>query len=89
VNDIGFPMADQADFRAALGRLFAALDEAGEAEVDQPGDRVLEPGGGNPLLNATSPYINGVELDELAVLDFWRYRDTSVNWRITEGYTAA
>ena len=87
MNDVGFPVADQADFRAALGRLFARLDEAGEAEADQSGDRLLEPGSRwNPLLNATSTYINGVELDQLSVHDFWRYRDTGVNWRITEGY---
>jgi monoamine oxidase len=87
INDIGFPAADQADFRAALGRLFERLDEAGEAAEDQPADRLLEPDNRwNPLLNATSSYINGVELDGLSVHDFWRYRDTGVNWRITEGY---
>jgi monoamine oxidase len=87
MGNIGFPVAEQADFRAALGRLFARLDEAGEAEADQPGDRLLEPGNRwNPLLNATSTYINGVELDQLSVHDFFRYRDTGVNWRITEGY---
>jgi monoamine oxidase len=87
MNDVGFAAADQADFRAALGRLFARLDEAGEAERDQSADRLLDPGSRwNPLLNATSTYINGVELDQLSVLDFWRYRDTGVNWRIVEGY---
>ena len=87
MNDIGFPVADQADFRAALGRLFARLDEAGEAEADQSADRLLDPGNRwNPLLNATSTYMNGVELDRLSVHDFWRYRDTGVNWRIAEGY---
>src|ERR1700730_18968698 len=35
MNDIGFPVADQADFRAALGSLFARLDEAGAAADDQ------------------------------------------------------
>jgi monoamine oxidase len=88
MNDVGFAPADQADFRAALGRLFAGLDEAGEAEGDQPADRLLDPGSRwNPLLNATSTYINGVELDQLSVHDFWRYHDTSVNWRIVEGYS--
>jgi monoamine oxidase len=87
LNDIGFSVADQADFRAALGRLFARLDEAGEAEADQPADGLLEPGNRwNTLLNVTSTYINGVELDRLSVHDFWRYRDTGVNWRIIEGY---
>jgi monoamine oxidase len=89
MNDVGFAPTDQADFRSALGRLFARLDEAGEAEGDQSGDRLLDPGSRwNPLLNATSTYINGVELDQLSVRDFWRYHDTGVNWRIVEGYGA-
>jgi len=89
MRDIGFPVADQVDFRAALARLFARLDEAGVAEADQSADRLLEPGSRwNPLLNATSTYMNGVELDQVSVHDFWRYRDTGVNWRIAEGYGA-
>jgi monoamine oxidase len=89
INDVGFTPADQADFRAALARLFARLDEAGEAEGDQPADRLLDPGNRwNPLLNATSTYMNGVELDRVSVRDFWRYHDTGVNWRIVEGYGA-
>ena len=88
INDVGFAPADQADFRAALGRLFARLDEAGEAaEDDQPADRLLDPHNRwNPLLNATSTYMNGVELDQVSVRDFWRYHDTGINWRIVEGY---
>src|SRR6516164_11782402 len=36
LNDIGFPQADQQDFRAATARFFERLDAAGEAEPDQP-----------------------------------------------------
>src|SRR5215469_5071370 len=87
IDDVGFTPADQASFRAALGQLFARLDEAGEAEGDQPAHRLLDPGSRwNPLLNATSTYMNGVELDRLSVRDFFRYHDTGVNWRIVEGY---
>ena len=87
IKDVGFAPADQADFRAALACLFARLDEAGDAEGDQSADRLLDPGNRwNPLLNATSTYMNGVELDQLSVRDFWRYHDTGVNWRIVEGY---
>jgi monoamine oxidase len=89
INGVGFAPADQADFRAALARLFTRLDEAGEAEDDQPADRLLDPGSRwNPLLNAISTYMNGVELDRVSVRDFWRYHDTGVNWRIVEGYSA-
>jgi monoamine oxidase len=85
----GFPPAERADFGEAIGRLFARLDEAGETEPDQSADRYLEPGNRwNPLLNAVSSYINGVELDGLSVRDFWNYRDTEVNRRIVEGYGA-
>jgi monoamine oxidase len=64
LNDIGFPAADQDDFRTAAARFFERLDEAGEAEPDQPAHLVLEPGcRWNALINAASTYINGVELD--------------------------
>jgi monoamine oxidase len=86
-NNIGFPPSDQDDFRAAAARFYDRLDAAGEAEIDQPGDRFLEPGcRWNALIDATSTYINGVELDQLSARDFWRYRDTGVNWRVVEGY---
>src|SRR5258708_29906588 len=65
MNDVGFAPADQADFRAALRRLFVRLDEACAAESDQSADRLLDPGSRwNPLLSATSTYINCVELDQ-------------------------
>ena len=79
--------AEQGDSGAAIGEFFARLDGAGEAEADQPADRLLEPGGRwNPLINAISTYMNGVELDRLSVKDFWRYHDSGVNWRVAEGY---
>jgi monoamine oxidase len=87
INDVGFAPAAQAEFRAALARLFARLDEAGRADRDQPADRLLDPSNRwNALLNATSTYMNGAELDQVSVRDFWRYHDTGVNWRIVEGY---
>jgi monoamine oxidase len=79
--------ADQNDYRDAAARFYDRLDAAGEAKIDQPGDRFLEAGcRWNALINATSTYINGVELDQLSARDFWRYRDTGVNWRVVEGY---
>jgi monoamine oxidase len=86
-KDIGFPASEQDDFREALARFWDRLDAAGEAETDEPGERSLEPGcRWNNLINAISTYINGVELDRLSARDFWRYRDTGVNWRVVEGY---
>jgi monoamine oxidase len=89
LHDIGFPAADQDEFRAELERLFDRIDAAGEAEADQPADRLLDSGSRwNLLLDAISTYINGVELDRLSVRDFANYHDSGVNWRIAEGYSS-
>lgn len=74
---------------AAIAEFFARLDAAGDSESDQPGDRLLAPGcRWNPLIDAISTYINGVELDRLSVQDFARYHDSGVNWRVPAGYGA-
>ena len=86
-KNLNFPPADHDDFRATLEHFWDRLDAGGDAEVDQPGDRFLEPGcRWNGLINAISTYMNGVELDGLSARDFWRYRDTGINWRVVEGY---
>jgi monoamine oxidase len=86
-RNLGFPPADHDDFRATLERFWDRLDAGGDTEKDVPGDTFLEPGGRwNGLINAISTYMNGVELDGLSARDFWRYRDTGINWRVVEGY---
>jgi monoamine oxidase len=86
-KNLGFPQADHDDFRATLERFWDRIDAGGDAEVDQPGDRFLEPGcRWNGLIDAISTYMNGVELDGLSARDFWRYRDTGINWRVVDGY---
>jgi monoamine oxidase len=81
------PSEELAERGKAIGEFFRRLDVAGATETNQAADRLLELGcRWNPLINAISTYINGVELDRLSVKDFWRYRDTGVNWRIAEGY---
>jgi monoamine oxidase len=86
-KNLSFPQADHDDFRANLERFWDRLDAGGDAEKDVPGDTFLEPGGRwNGLINAISTYMNGVELDGLSARDFWRYRDTGINWRVVEGY---
>lgn len=57
----------------------------------QPEDRalasVLAPDGRwNQLLDATSSWANGAELDRVSVKDYVRYEDSGVNWRLREGY---
>ena len=74
---IGFPAAHAGEFRAALERFYARLAGVGEVAPDRAAAELLEPDSRwNPLLNALSTYINGVELDRLSARDFARYHDT-------------
>lgn len=87
MNAGGVSAAEQQDVGRAIGEFFARLDAAGESGADQPAERLLEPGcRWNPLINAISTYINGIELDQVSVMDFWHYHDSGVNWRVGEGY---
>ena len=48
---------------------------------------VLQLGGRwNELLEATSTWGNGAELDQVSVKDYVRYEDSGTNWRLAEGY---
>lgn len=48
---------------------------------------VLQPGGRwNELLEATSSWANGAELDKVSIKDSVRYEDSETNWRLGEGY---
>ena len=40
----------------------------------------------NELLDATSTWGNGAELDRVSVKDYVRYEDSGTNWRLHEGY---
>jgi monoamine oxidase len=54
---------------------------------DGPLAMVLEPGGRwNELLEATSSWANGAELDRVSIRDYVRYEDSGTNWRLREGY---
>ncbi len=66
-------------FRRALRRAAAG--------PDRPLASVLEPGGRwNALLDATSSWANGAELDRVGIWDNVRYEDSGINWRLREGY---
>ncbi len=85
----GFPMKDQRDYRRAWARLHARMEDAAKARVDRPARDLLEPGNRwNPMLDAGSTYVNGVELEKLSVIDFGRYEDSGVNWRVPAGLGA-
>ena len=70
--------------REAQGR---ARRKAAEESEDRSLASVLVPGGRwNRLLDATSSWANGAELDHVSVKDYARYEDSGVNWRLREGY---
>jgi len=78
--------ADWLATREAQGR---ARRKAAAAPTDSSLAGTLEPGGRwNELLDATSTWGNGAELDRVSVKDYVRYDEnsTSVNWRLREGY---
>ena len=76
--------ADWIATREAQGR--ARRKAAAEPE-DRPLASLVEPGGRwNELLDATSSWGNGAELDRVSVKDYVRYEDSGVNWRLQEGY---
>jgi monoamine oxidase len=64
-----------------------ALRRAAAQPGDGPLAMVLKPGGRwNQLLDATSSWANGAELDRVSVQDNVRYEDSGTNWRVREGY---
>ena len=87
--EYGFPAPLQNEFHAALDDLFERLDRAGGTGDDRPAaDFMPEDWRWRDLLDAVSTWINGVELAQLSVRDFFHYVDTGVNWRVREGYGA-
>ncbi len=78
--------ADWIATREAQGR---ARRKAAAEPTDRSLASTLEPGGRwNQLLDATSTWGNGAELDRVSVKDYVRYDDnsTNLNWRLGEGY---
>jgi monoamine oxidase len=76
--------ADWITTREAQGR---ARRKAAAEPGDRPLASLVEPGGRwNELLDATSSWGNGAELDRVSVKDYVRYEDSGVNWRLREGY---
>ena len=88
-----FPQEDRNDFIRALDEFYDRAERAaGEAERtghDLPASLSLETGNRwNPMIDAISTYINGVELDRVSILDMDAYEDTNINWRVRRGYGA-
>lgn len=86
--EVNFGAAEQREFRAAMARFYGRVKHAADGP-DRVAFELLAPGcRWNALLNAVSTYANAVELDRLSVVDYARYHDTGVNWRVVEGYGA-
>ncbi|MFZ3327492.1 MAG: FAD-dependent oxidoreductase [Methylocella sp.] len=88
--DFGFSAEDQDAYALASRRFHDRFEAIGPNDADCSAAELLEPNCRfNPLLNAVSSYVNGVELNLVSVQDSNRYADTGVNWRVAEGYGAA
>ena len=84
-----FPRQERADFIAALDAFYDRAEAAAESERDSAASAYLEPGNRwNPMIDAISTYINGVELDRVSIHDMDAYEDTEINWRLRRGYGA-
>ena len=89
-----FPPPQRAEFLAALDAFYDRAEQAAvlaeQTGQDSAASLYLESGNRwNPMIDAISTYINGVELDQASVCDYAAYDDSGVNWRVAEGYGAA
>ena len=83
----GETLEAEADWVATRETQGQARRRAASESDDRSLASVLVPGGRwNRLLDATSTWGNGAELDRVSVKDYVRYEDSGVNWRLREGY---
>src|SRR5690349_5276303 len=72
--------------RDRVGGRVHTIEPAG-FPLDRTLASLVPPGGRwNQLLDATSTWGNGAELDRVSVKDYVRYEDSGTNWRLREGY---
>jgi monoamine oxidase len=85
----GQSAAAEADWLATREAQSRARRKAASEPEDRSLASVLPPGGRwNQLLDATSTWGNGAELERVSVKDYVRYDEnsTNTNWRVGEGY---
>jgi len=83
----GESLEAEADWIATREAHLRARKKAAVEKTDCSLASLLVPGGRwNELLNATSTWGNGAELDRVSVKDYVRYEDSGTNWRLREGY---
>lgn len=89
----GFDEADQDQFDAEQAVFWSRLEQAGHdaqrTGCDRSAAELLDPTARfNGFIDAISTYYNGAPLSRVSVIDFDRYLDTEVNWRVVGGYGA-
>ncbi len=87
----GFGESEQDLFAAEQDAFWERLEQAGakarRTGIDRAAAELLDPHARyNGFIDAVSTYYNGAPLLRVSVLDFDRYVDTDVNWRVEEGY---
>lgn len=84
---IRFSLAEQSEFQQAIGAFFTRLERVRDRDSDIAAAAYLDPHSRwNGLINALGSYIAGAEWDRVSAIDFDRYDDTGINWRVAEGY---
>lgn len=87
-QNTGFGAKEQAAYRQALDTLEARIAAAAARGEDRPVSELMGDLPYTGLLDAFSSYYNGAEFDRISTLDYSRYRDSGVNWRLPDGYGA-
>jgi monoamine oxidase len=83
------PAAAQEELWQAMSALFARMSRASESSRDTAASEYLEPGNRwNGALNAIATFISGAEFEHMSAIDFDRYTDSEIDWRLFEGYGA-
>jgi monoamine oxidase len=83
----GETLEAEADWIATREAQYRARRKAAADPADRSLASLVVPGGRwNQLLDATSSWGNGAELDRVSVKDNVRYEDSGTNWRLHEGY---
>ena len=79
--------SDRRAFARASNAFYRRLEDAALAGPDRPAaDFLPRQPRWRALLSAISTYYNGVEPERVSIIDFHRYVDTEVNWRVRQGY---
>jgi monoamine oxidase len=85
----GFPKEEHLEFNAAREAFEARVTAEAATGRDPAAATLLEAGNRwNPLIDALNGFINGTYLDRQSTIDYDRYEDTYVNWRLPGGYGA-